>query len=128
MNREELIPLLVKIREGEELIKGIQAQVDADKARLKTALEADPQPIVDGEFGLVAHLVDRNKPAEVDMISFAKRGDAERLLREAAEQGLLTARVGQLKGMKGRSEAADALLAVTAPGGTSQYVSVEAVK
>lgn len=128
MTSSETVALVKRLHDLRDIIKGLKSEEEQVAAALKAALESDPEPIVDGEHGLVARLQERNKPAEVDLISFSKRPDGERLLREAAEQGLLSARVTQLKGLAGRSEAADALLSVSAPGGVTSILVVEKVQ
>lgn len=128
LDRRELAGTLAHIRDLKDEIKAMEDELEILTGHLRTALEDDREPIVDGEHGLVATLIERSKGAEVDLISFAKRPDAERLLREAAEQGVLTARVTQLRGLAGRSEAADALLSVAAPGGVSYVLQIQEAK
>ncbi len=123
--REELAGALVRRQELKALIKGMQDEVDDLDALLRAALEADPTPIVDGERGLVATLVERRKPAEVDLISFAEKPEHEPLLARAARMGLLSVRLISLRSQAGKVDAADARLRYEMPGGVTTVLTVE---
>jgi hypothetical protein len=123
--RAELVEALARRQDLKALIKGMQDELDNIDAMLRAALEADPTPIVDGERGLAATLVERNRPAEVDLISFAEKPEHEALLARAARMGLLRANLTALRGQKGKADAADALLRFEMPGGVSRVLNVE---
>jgi hypothetical protein len=123
--RAELVEALARRQDLKALIKGMQDELDNIDAMLRAALEADPTPIVDGERGLAATLVERNRPAEVDLISFAEKPEHEALLARAARMGLLRANLTALRGQKGKADAADALLRFEMPGGVNRVLNVE---
>ena len=123
--RAEVVASLKRIRDLKAYKKELEEELSALELRLKSVLEEDREPIIDGEHGLVATLQERRKPAEIDFITFAERPDAGRLLSEAAGQGLISARLTQIRGLKGKSEAADALLSAEMPGGVNHILVIE---
>jgi len=123
--REELVEALARRMDLKAYIKGMQDELDDIDAMLKAALEEDPTPIVDGERGISAYLKERSKGAEFDLITFASKPENERHLVALAQYGCLSARVTQLRGLKGKSAAVDALLAIEAPAGVSHILTVE---
>jgi hypothetical protein len=123
--REELVEALARRMDLKAYIKGMQDELDDIDAMLKAALEEDPTPIVDGERGISAYLKERSKGAEFDLITFASKPENERHLVALAQYGCLSARVTQLRGLRGKSAAVDALLAIEAPAGVSHILTVE---
>jgi hypothetical protein len=123
--REELVEALARRMDLKAYIKGMQEELDDIDAMLKAALEEDPTPIVDGERGISAYLKERSKGAEFDLLTFASKPENERHLVALAQYGCLSARVTQLRGLRGKSAAVDALLAIEAPAGVSHILTVE---
>lgn len=89
-------------------IKDFTVEKDAIAQRLKVELQNNPDAIIDGEHQLVCTMKERKGGAEFDLISMAQADD--RLVVEAARQGLLKANVAAIRAQKGHSEAADVLL------------------
>jgi hypothetical protein len=123
--REELVEALSRYSDLTAYIKAMEEEKADLAAMLKAALEEDPTPIVDGERGISAYLKERSKGAEFDLITFASKPENERHLVALAQYGCLSARVTQLRGLKGKSSAADALLRFEMPGGVSHVLTVE---
>lgn len=126
LSRVEAVAALQRIQALKGQKKAIDDELSDLEALVKSVLE-DGEPLVDGEHGLMATLVERRRPAEIDLISFAEKPDAARLLAEAATQGVLSARLTQLRGLAGKSEAADALLRMEVPGGVNHVLTIERV-
>ena len=126
--RAALVQSLARRQDLKAIIRAHQDELENIDAALKAALEADPTPIVDGERGLVATLVTRNKPGEVDLISFAERPENEATLARAARMGLLSARLTALRAQAGKADAADALLRYEMPGGVYYVPIVEVAR
>ncbi len=119
---------LVRLVAVKEQIKHLTSEKEAIEQALRIELSNDPTPIVDGERGIVAVLKERKAPADFDLISRAAAPEAG-LLIQAAAQGLLTVRTTQLRGMAGRSPAADAILGkYEMPSGVTVSLSVEETK
>lgn len=124
LDRHELAGTLRHILMLKAQKKAIEEELSELEGQLKTALEEDSDPLRD-DLGNVAYLKPRSKPDEVDLITFADKPDAPRLLAEAAKQGVLTVRLTQLKGLAGKSDAADALLRMKMPGGETHTLQIE---
>ena len=120
---------LARIRELDEYIKTMEAERSALKDALRMELTTNPEPIIDGERGLVATLVDRRKPAQIDLGTLAKDDPlAGEYLVEAARAGVLNATLTPLRALKGRSEWADKLLAREMPTGVDYILRIEKVE
>lgn len=124
--REELLDAMARL----VLVKGQRKALEDEQRDLEALLRAALEerhndPIVDGERGIVASLVERNKPAEIDLISFAEKPEHEALLARAARMGLLKAQLTSLRSQKGKVDCADALLAYEMPGGVSYVLDVK---
>jgi len=76
----------------------------------------------------LATLIERNRPASIDLISFAEKPENEQHLARAARMGLLTASLTALRAQTGKVACADALLAYEMPGGVSQVLNVEVAR
>ena len=92
---------------------------------VRMELTNNPDPIVDGERGIVATLVDRNKPASIDLISMAKHPELEGMIVEAARVGLLSVPLTPLRAMRGKSPAVDSLMRFEIPGGITQVLEIK---
>lgn len=115
---------LSRYTELKEYIKNLTAEMDAIAQRLKVELNSNPDPIVDGEHGLVATLKERAGAPAFDLISMSQKD--ERLLVEAARLGLLNVRTEAVRAQKGKAEAADVLLNKYAmPSGATYALIVE---
>lgn len=82
-------------------------------------------PLVDGERANVAYLKEKKDAASIDLISMADKPDQHAHIIKAAQMGLLSARLTQVRAQKGNAAAADALLAFEMPGGVSYELHVE---
>lgn len=125
LTREQLVAMVQRIKELDDYLAPLQEERNTLRDALKAQLERDPEPIVDGEHGWVATLREKNKPVTVDLISFAGRDEHARYLVELAQSGALDARLTQLRGLKGKSAAADTLLRYEMPGGTTAELRIE---
>ena len=128
VSREEAVGMLGRIKELDGYIGEATEERDALKAAVRAVLEDDRDPLIDGEHGIVATLKDKNKPASVDVISFAKKPEHAALLVEAGAMGFLTVALTPLRAQKGKSAAADALLRYEMPGGSTSELRIERVK
>ena len=124
--RTSLVPTLARVIAVKAQIKALKEELEKLEQPLKIELTNNPEPIVDGEHGIVAMFKERSTPADFDLIAMAQATEAG-LLIQAAAQGRLTVRTTQLRGMKGRSAAADAILRYQMPGGVQQALIVEEV-
>lgn len=110
------------------IIKTLTEEKNALAEQFKEELKRNPDPIVDGEHGLVATRIERRGAAEFDLISMAQRPEMERLIVEAAREGLLAGRTTAIRAQKGHSEAADVLLrSFEMPGQASYVLNVERI-
>lgn len=107
--RETLAGTLHRLVMLKAQAKEIATEVGTLEQALKVELTSDPAPIIDGEHRISAVLKERKAPAEFDLITFADAPDSG-LLIQAARQGLLSVRTTQVRGLAGKSPAADALL------------------
>lgn len=124
--RAELVESLVRI----DALKAQKRELEADLAeltdRVKAWLEAHPgEVLVDLERGITAELKERNKPAEIDLISAAQKTENDAHIVRAAGMGLLTARLTPLRQQAGKVECADVLLKYAMPGGVTHELRVE---
>lgn len=119
---------LYRIRLLDGQIKALSEERDALKAALKQRLTDNPDPIVDGEHGLVATLVEKNRAASIDLATMAQHPELESLIVEAARAGVLDARITNIRSMRGRTAWADALMRYEMPGGVAYELRIEEVK
>ena len=110
---------LSRLVELKALIKTLTEEKEAIEQRLKIELGNNPDPIFDGEHGLVATLKPRAGAPTFDLIAMAQKAD--RLVVEAARMGLLNVRTEAVRKQKGQSEAADVLLGKYAMPGAETY-------
>ena len=105
-------------------IKDFTAEKDAIAQRLKVELNNNPDPIVDGENGLVATLKEKNKPPTFDLINMADSHPS--YIAELAAAGCLNVGITQARGLKGKSAAADTLFSwYEMPAGVTYELKVE---
>ena len=125
VTREEAVGMLARIEELNGYIGGLMDERDALKAAVRAVLEDDREPLIDGEHGLVATLRDKNKPATVDVISFARKPENAQHLAYVAQSGLLNAALTAARALKGKSAAVDELLRYEMPGGGTTELRIE---
>jgi hypothetical protein len=115
---------LSRLVEVKALIKTFTEEKEAIEQRLKIELQSNPDPIFDGEHGLVATLKEKNKPATFDLINMADKHPS--YIAELAKAGCLNVAVVQARGLKGKSAAADTLFSkYEMPGGVTYELRVE---
>lgn len=115
---------LSRLTELKAFIKTLTEEKEAIEQRLKIELGNNPDPIFDGEHGLVATLKERAGAPSFDLIAMSQKDD--RLLVEAARLGLLNVRTEAVRKQKGQAEAADVLLSKYAmPGAPTFALTVE---
>ena len=117
--------MLARIEELNGYIGGLMDERDALKAAVRAVLEDDREPLIDGEHGLVATLRDKNKPATVDVISFARKPENAQHLAYVAQSGLLNVALTAARALKGKSAAVDELLRYEMPGGGTTELRIE---
>ena len=125
VTREEAVGMLARIEELNGYIGGLMDERDALKAAVRAVLEDDREPLIDGEHGLVATLRDKNKPATVDVISFARKPENAQHLAYVAQSGLLNVALTAARALKGKSTAVDELLRYEMPGGGTTELRIE---
>jgi Arc/MetJ family transcription regulator len=125
VTREEAVGMLARIEELNGYIGGLMDERDALKAAVRAVLEDDREPLIDGEHGLVATLRDKNKPATVDVISFARKPENAQHLAYVAQSGLLNVALTAARALKGKSAAVDELLRYEMPGGGTTELRIE---
>ena len=124
--RAALVEKLVHIRALKDQLATLKRQIEENESPVRAWLEAHPgEVLVDLERGITAELREKNKPAEVDLISAAKHPENEALIAEAARMGLLSARLTPLRAQRGASAAADMLLRFETPGGATHELRIE---
>ena len=120
---------LKRIGEIKALIKALTEERALLEEQLKNERGgSNRDPIVDGEHGLVAFIRERKKPATIDLSSMAKHPDQEAHIIEAARAGVLSATLGALRPLKGKTAWADALLKFEMSGGITETLVIEEVK
>lgn len=125
VTREEAVGMLARIKDLDGYIGGLMDERDALKAAVRAVLEDDREPLIDGEHGLVATLRDKNKPATVDVISFARKPENAQHLAYVAQSGLLNVALTAARALKGKSAAVDELLRYEMPGGGTTELRIE---
>jgi len=116
-----------RLMEVKEFIKNLTAEKEALEQALRIELTNNPEPIIDGEHGLVATLKERRAPATIDLVTMATHPEHAAHIVEAARSGLLTASLTPLRAMKGKSAHADALLSYEMPSGASYVLTLERI-
>ena len=125
VTREEAVGMLARIKDLDGYIGDCMDERDALKAAVRAVLEDDREPLIDGEHGLVATLRDKNKPATVDVISFARKPENAQHLAYVAQSGLLNVALTAARALKGKSTAVDELLRYEMPGGGTTELRIE---
>jgi alkylation response protein AidB-like acyl-CoA dehydrogenase len=127
VDRAEAVEMLSRINDLTAYIKEMTEERDALKDQVKRVLEENPDPLVDGERGLVATLKPRRLPAVIDLITFSQKPEAAEVLAEAGRMGFLNALLTPLRAQKGKSAVADVLLNYEMNGGESHVLTIERV-
>ena len=116
-----------RLMEVKEFIKNLTAEKEALEQALRIELTNNPEPIIDGEHGLVATLKEKSKPAEFDLISMGSQEPAS-YFADLAKANALRVQVTQARGLKGKMPAADALFSkYEMPGGSTFELRLERV-
>lgn len=119
----ELADAVRRIKELEALAKPIQEEIAELKTLVKTAIEETRDPVVAEPY--VATLRERNRSAEVDIISAAQRPEVGEHIVRAAAMGLLSVRLTALKAQLGKAQCADVLMRYLSPGGVTTELRIE---
>ena len=115
---------LSRLVELKALIKTLTEEKEAIEQRLKIELGNNPDPIFDGEHGLVATLKEKSKPPTFDLINMANSHPS--YIAELAKAGCLNVGITQVRGLKGKSAAADTLFSkYEMPSGVTYELRVE---
>ena len=100
-----------------------QGELDAIMQRLADALAENPEPLVDGEHGIVATASVKKGRRSVDALSFAQKPENAAHIVELMRRGDATIPVGGLKA--GRSAADDAALRFILPASETPWAEIQ---
>ena len=103
-------------------IEAEQGELDAIMQRLADALAENPEPLVDGERGIVAVATVKRGRRSVDALSFAQRPENAAHIVELMRRGDASIPVGGLKA--GRSAADDAALRYLLPASETPWCEI----
>lgn len=122
---EELSQMLDRYVELDQAIKPMVEERDELKTAIKAYIEEYGEPV--SNEGWVATVREKNKPAEIDLISAAQKQSNDEHIVRAASMGLLSARLTTLRQQSGKAECADILLGYLMPGGVTTELRIERV-
>ena len=103
-----------------------QGELDAIMQRLADALAENPEPLVDGEHGIIATASVKKGRRSLDSISFAQNPDNAAHIVELMRRGDASVGVSNLK--PGHSAADDAAIRFIMPATETPWVSIEETK
>ena len=123
--RAEVVATLSRIVMLRSQKKAIEDELAGLEQAVRIELGNDPEPLVDGEHGIVATLIERKAPARIDTATPAGEPWGGDVLCHAASAGLITVALTPLRALKGKVSWADALLRYEMPGGVQQMLKIE---
>jgi len=122
---EELSQMLARYVELDQAIKPMVEERDELKAAIKAYIEEYGEPVT--IEGWAATVREKNKPAEIDLISAAQKQSNDEHIVRAASMGLLKANLTPLRALSGKAECADILLGYLMPAGVTTELRIERV-
>ena len=127
---EQSLPRAAALKRNIAFLKGQieteQGELDAIMQRLADALAENPEPIVDGERGIVATASVKKGRRSVDALSFAQNPENAPHIVELMRRGDASIPVGGLKA--GRSAADDAALRFLMPATETAWAEIQEAK